>query len=113
MAEADARVHLGLSAAEFYERTPRHLYTLWQRYKLLRRAEASNLAILTCWYLNVNRDRNVHPEGFQVEQFMPFPASAYNKASNSAEQMTREQVTALRQWALQNPNVVMKKRDAA
>lgn len=63
---------LGLTEAQFWEYTPRHVLTLWN-YSLIEseRRMDRRFAVLYTMYANTHRDEKRHPKAFTVEDFLP------------------------------------------
>jgi hypothetical protein len=62
---------LGLTAAEFYSFTPRHIDAMFKRHVAAERRRAVPLALLTSIYANVHRDPEKRSQPFTAEDFLP------------------------------------------
>lgn len=102
-------IELGLTVAELWDLTPYQISRLWKRHQQKKRAEAQNLAILVCSYLNVHRDQDKVAEAFGVERFMPFPEL---QQEYTQEQSTEDQIRILRRWAQNMPGSIRVKRNS-
>lgn len=102
-------IDLGLTVSELWDLTPYQINRLWKRHQQKKRAEAQNLAILVCRYLNVHRNTDEQPEPFKFNDFLPFPE--LNQEYAQVEQSTEEQVRILRRWAANMPGSIRVKRN--
>lgn len=69
--EAAAVGDLGLTIAEFWEMTPRHLLAAYRRFEAAEERADRRTAFIVATLANAHRDSRQHPEPFTIEDFMP------------------------------------------
>lgn len=62
---------LGLTEAQFWEYTPRHVLTLWHYHIAAESRMDRRFAVLYTMYANAHRDDKKHPKPFAIEDFLP------------------------------------------
>jgi len=103
-------IDLGLTAAEFWQFTPRHISLLFERFKARERRLALIPAVHAAWYINVHRDSQKSPSPVRYEDLMPFPAENTYTQNNGQQGMSTEaQISYLRAWAHASGAIVRKR----